>query len=457
MPVHIGVIGTPPQGLPYAADTYRTAEHLFASGIRYAAIIVTEPPPHSSAVIRAIRAMPDYALAPLFTAGPSAGEQPALTDGTPPDSLSALQDHVARYRERLSLFNRGIAPVGLEARLLAYLWLRPPGIAMAVRDTEAPQYYRYPLIDTLADSPVNAAIWLQNLAQRGLLRPGPLVDRIRLCSNCGSGRLNYIDVCAECQSIDIQRQASLHCFTCGHVGHQEQFLKDGVLVCPNCMTRLRHIGTDYDRPLENYHCNACSAFFVDPQVEAHCLDCGTHNQTERLQIREIRNFQLTELGMLACRQGLDRVGQDYFGRLSMVGATSFKVLLDWQLELIQRHKAPSFVLLGIRFNNLSSTLLRLGEQRGHALLDTLVERMQEAIRDTDRCTRTSEEQLWLLLMHTDQQGIDRVSQRLDKLGTLFVGDDLKDISLSKVACVAPRDVMPDENAELLLARLAGEL
>lgn len=62
---------------------------------------------------------------------------------------------------------------------------------MAVRDTEAPQYYRYPLIDALADSPVNAAIWLQNLAQRGLLRPGPLVDRIRLCSNCGSGRLNY--------------------------------------------------------------------------------------------------------------------------------------------------------------------------------------------------------------------------------------------------------------------------
>nr|WP_309294963.1 hypothetical protein [Aeromonas caviae] len=31
-----------------------------------------------------------------------------------------------------------------------------------------------------------------------------------------------------------------------------------MLLCPNCFSRLRHIGSDYDRPLENYRCR-CDA------------------------------------------------------------------------------------------------------------------------------------------------------------------------------------------------------
>ncbi|GGJ83784.1 diguanylate cyclase domain-containing protein [Pseudomonas matsuisoli] len=451
------VIGTPHCEDLGATDRFEHSTHLLKSGIDYDAVIVSGDAESDPAELERLRRTSTYALKPLFTSKSAKGVAAALSDGAAPESIKALEEICRSYAERLSMFNRGRPPLGLEAKVLAYLWMRGSEKVLAVRDAAAPQFYQYPLIDALADEPVNAAVWLQGLAQRGLLHTDHLIDRIRLCSHCGSGRLNYIDVCVECQSMEIRRQPSLHCFTCGHVGHQEQFLKDGTLVCPNCMTRLRHIGTDYDRPLENYHCNNCSAFFVDADVEARCLDCGTHHTPDQLHVREIRDYALTESGMLACRQGLDQTNLNYFGQLSMVGATSFKVLLDWQLELIQRHKAPSFVLLGVRFRNLAQTLARLGEQRGHALLDTLVERMQEAIRDTDRCTRTSEEHLWLLLMHTDQQGIDRVSQRLEKLSTLFVGDELQDIALSQVACVAPRDVVSEENAELLLARLTGEL
>ena len=35
------------------------------------------------------------------------------------------------------------------------------------------------------------------------------------------------------------------------------FLSSGALACPKCTTRLRHIGADYDRPLENHTCNVC--------------------------------------------------------------------------------------------------------------------------------------------------------------------------------------------------------
>lgn len=80
-----------------------------------------------------------------------------------------------------------------------------------------------------------------------------------------------------------------------------------------------------------------------------------------------------------------------------------------------------------------------------------------AIRDTDRCTRTSEEQLWLLLMCTDQVGLQRVTERLNRISELFVGQDLQDIVLTTSGCVAPADLVEKEDAELLMARLAGAL
>ena len=80
-----------------------------------------------------------------------------------------------------------------------------------------------------------------------------------------------------------------------------------------------------------------------------------------------------------------------------------------------------------------------------------------AIRDTDRCTRASEEQLWLLLMYTDSAGLRRVVERINEISELFVGEDLQDIRLTTSGCVAPGGLIDKEDAELLMARLAGEL
>ncbi|KIP97696.1 MULTISPECIES: diguanylate cyclase [Pseudomonas] len=407
-------------------------------------------------MLQALRRQPAYRLTLIYctSQGPLAK---ALSEGPPPLQASVIQQAWQQWRERLNVFNNGRTPEGLEAQLLAYLWLRAPGTLNAVRAPQSARHYVYPLAEALGDDQVNGLALVQNLAQRNLLDSSALVDRIRLCRSCGSGHLNYVDVCVECNSLDIARQPSLHCFTCGHIGAQTEYLKDGALVCPNCLTRLRHIGTDYDRPLENYNCNSCDAFFVDADVQARCLDCGEHHAPDELQVREIRDYQLSEGGLLTARQGLERNTDNYFNGLSVVGANTFKTLLDWQLELIERHKAPTFALLGMRFRNLGRVLERLGPQRGHALLDTLIERIQVAIRDTDRCTRTSEEQLWLLLMYTDSAGLRRVTERINEISELFVGEDLQDIRLTTSGCVAPAGLIDKEDAELLMARLAGEL
>lgn len=416
-------------------------------------LVLTASAEQNADWVQQLRRHPAYALCLIYCAT----DHPltaALADGpVPAQPTQALQ----QWRERLAVFNRGRAPEGPQAQLLAYLWLRAPGSLKALRTPQSPALYHYPLIDALGDNQLNGHAMVQNLTQRNLLDTTALVDRIRLCRSCGSGHLNYVDVCVECSALDIVREPSLHCFTCGHVGAQADYLKDGVLLCPNCLTRLRHIGTDYDRPLENYSCKACSAFFVDADVQARCLGCGQAHAPDDLLVRNVHDYQLSEAGLLAARQGLEQDFDPYFGGLSLVGVNTFRTLLDWQLELIARHGAPTFALLGVRFKNLGAALARLGPQRGHALLDALIERIQVAIRDTDRCTRTTEEHLWLLLMYTDDIGLQRVTERLNRISELFVGQDLQDIVLTTSSCVAPTQLVEKEDAELLMARLAGAL
>ncbi len=380
----------------------------------------------------------------------------ALGDGAPPAQADAMVAQWRLWRGRFALFNRGVAPERFDSRVLAWLWLRAAGEVRALRDTAVARHYRYPLLEVLAEEEtVNDFVWLQLMAQQGWLQAGELVDRLRLCNRCGSGRLNYVDVCPECGDLDIARQPSLHCFTCGHVGPQELFVREGLLLCPNCLTRLRHIGSDYDRPLENYGCRHCQAFFVDARIEARCLDCGQVQAPERLRVREVRHYRLTDAGRLHCRQGLGEAGRTELTllRLNLRGGREFAELLSWQIELVRRYGGPPFSVLGMRLHNLRT----LGELRAHALIDGLLERLLEMVRETDRCTRASEELFWMLLPHTDAAGLASLRQRLTRPSGLLGDAAAHGIELSTVGFSAPQDLLEQEDGPLLLARLAGEL
>lgn len=426
----------------------------------YDVLLLDLPGTQAGRMLRSLRQDPRYRFALIYCCQDLDPWCIALGDGPPPADPGAITPLWRLWRERFSLFNRGAAPTRFEERALAWLWLRSRGAVHAVRDASVPQHYRYPLLEALADSEeINQFSWLQLMGQQGWLEAGELIDRLRLCTNCGSGRLNYVDVCPECQALDIGRQPSLHCFTCGHVGPQEHFLKEGLLLCPNCLTRLRHIGSDYDRPLENYRCRNCQAFFVDAAVEARCLDCGENHEPGKLRVREVRHFRLGEAGRLRCREGFSATSanMDSFGSLNLLPRQAFLELLNWQLQLTTRHRDPPFSLLGLRYVNLLELLSQLGEMRGHALLDGLVERLQEAVRETDRCCRLSEEVLWLLMPHTDAAGLEVVRQRLAKGAERLTIEKATRIEVRLATFTAPDEQVEQEDAALLLARLTGQL
>ena len=453
----LGASSSPVVGIEYERHPEWSA---LAALPAYDIVLLDLPAVRAGEALRSLRMDKRYRFSLIYCCQEQDASCKALSDGAPPADLSALVPLWRLWQERFALFNRGVAPERFESRVLAWLWLHPHGAIHAVRDAGVAQHYHYPLLEALEDdeSP-NAFAWLQLMTQQGWLEEGELVDRVRLCVGCGSGRLNYVDVCPECQTLEIARQPSLHCFTCGHVGAQEHFLKDGLLLCPNCLSRLRHIGSDYDRPLENYRCRSCQAFFVDAAVEARCLDCGERHAPDKLRVREVRHFRLAEAGRLRCRQGFNTspADNDQFGRLNPMSRRSFHELLEWQLQLVRRHKRPPFALLGVRFVNLLEALERLGEMRGHALIDGLVERLQEAVRETDRCCRLSEEVLWLLMPHTDAAGLEVVKKRLAKGTERLANDADSHVEMRQVGFVAPEELVDQEDAALLLARLGGLL
>lgn len=449
----------PSTSLGPAADRFGDLASLQAAPA-YDVLLLDQPGVRAGQWLRALRMGHQYHYGLIYCCQDQDPWCVALGDGSPPADPGAITPLWRLWRERFALFNRGVAPERFDGRVLAWLWLRSRGEVHAVRDAGAAQHYRYPLLEALSDGePINEFTWLKLATQQGWLEEGMLLDRVRLCSDCGSGHLNYVDVCPECQALEIARQPSLHCFTCGHVGAQEHFLKDGLLLCPNCLSRLRHIGSDYDRPLENYRCRNCQAFFVDAEVQTRCLDCGQAHAPDKLRVREVRHFRLAEAGRLRCRQGFSSgaADQERFGHLNLLSHQRFFELVDWQLQLVRRHKQPPFALLGVRFVNLLETLERLGEMRGHALIDGLVERLQDAVRETDRCYRLSEEVVWLLLPHTDESGLAVLRQRLAEGAERLRDDPEAQVEIRQVGFCAPGELLDQEDAALLLARLGGQL
>ncbi|HEY9459375.1 MAG TPA: hypothetical protein VIR04_01100 [Paralcaligenes sp.] len=410
--------------------------------------------------LRELRREPNYRYLLIYCRRDQDAFCEALGDGEPPPDRDGLVTAWTLWQARYGLLDKWRFDEYFETRVLAWLWLRLNRQVSAVCNPALAQHYEYPLLDVLAgEDRINSFVWLQLMNDQGWLEERTLIDRMRLCTQCGSGRLNYIDVCPECQSIAIARQPALHCFMCGHVSAQENFLKDGVLLCPNCLSRLRHIGTDYDRPIENYRCRGCQAFFVDAMVQARCLDCGAMHGTDALRVHEVHTYGLTAAGRLRCREGFQSssASEERFNRLGLLGVRSFHHSLDWMLEIQRRYRQPVFSLLGLRFVHLSTAIARLGEQHGRALVDTLIERLFESMLETDRYTRINEECLCLLLPQVDAVDLARVKRRLEKLSDLFVAPEAHEIELRMVDFTAPQDLLENENGELLMARLMDGL
>ena len=229
------------------------------------------------------------------------------------------------------------------------------------------------------------------------------------------------------------------------------------MVCPNCRSKLRHIGADYDRPMENYVCRDCGRSFVEPAVIARCLTCGAENDPDALVPREIHALRLAPRGRTAARTGSLEDIYALLDNLNYVRPHHFEALVDWLLALCRRHREERFSLLGIRLRNIETLTDQLGRHRVAELIDGFAVRLREAIRRTDLSTRSSQRNLWLLLPKTDCPACTLLFQRVSEIGDQTRQPEGPQLEFDLVTFNAPDEIMPGESARLLMARLMGTI
>ena len=407
--------------------------------------------------LRRLRAIPELAAAPvILLRDPGSRAVTLLADGLAPDPASAAA-LMGPMQSRLGSLPADILAQGQNFRLLAYLFCRPDAVLEPLRRWDSAMVYSYPAVEALADPGTDIDAWLRNLLDRSYLEAAALVDRLRQCPTCSHAHHNFVDACPHCRSIDIVQTPFLHCFTCGHIAPEESFLKNGTLVCPQCTARLRHIGADYDRPLENQACKACGRSFIEPEVTARCLHCGAENQTDRLVVRQIHSYRLTERGRTAAMTGNLEDIYALFDRLNYVRPPFFIELVDWLLSVCRRHSDERFSLAGIRLSNVVELTAMLGRHRAAELVDEFAMRLRETVRRTDLTTRTDQRTLWLLLPKTESPGCALLLKRLEDIRDQTRQPDGTELQFNAVSFSAPAEQQAGETAALLLARLDGQL
>lgn len=320
-------------------------------------------------------------------------------------------------------------------KLLCYLWCHQDAMLAPRLIPEQKHLYEYPLLNAWGMSAEDSISWLSELQRNSWIAKADLSNRLRFCPSCHSGHLNYIDVCPQCKGINIEHQSSLHCFNCGHVGVQQSFRKLNTLSCPNCFEGLRHIGVDYDRPIENQHCNDCQDLFVDALVVAECLHCKHSSEINKLHVRNVHSFKLAPHGRAFVLQGYSPTFFN-FNLGEQMTREQFYWLVDWQNKLAKRH-GQTHCILSVQMPNVVEFLSAEGEARGFAQLDALRERLRSVIRVTDACSNDTQDGLLMLFPMTDMSQLKSIYRKLFNLMEL---QSASKIELSVKAVTLPAEI-----------------
>lgn len=409
-------------------------------------------------LIKSLRQSDKFFLTPLFTTQSYEPPIMYLCDGVVSlVDIENIKNIVTEINELSAILPSLTNSYDIDTKLLQYLFTRNNKNIMPFSDWRKEKIYLYPLIDFLAISEIDSLPLLTNLVSRKLISQIELIDRLHCCPICNSPHINFTDVCPNCHSINLNETEFLHCFTCGHVAPQADFMVNNRLHCPRCQTVLRHIGTDYDRPVENYHCNDCQENFPEPEVIAHCLICGTKSETDKLVSTNIYSYELTNLGRLNTRNNSITDIYSLLDHLNYMNPVYFNNHLSWMMHLAIRHTEINFGVLGIEIQGLDQIVAKHGRFIGHEVMEGAAERVRQIIRDTDITTRTSENRLWLLVPQTSGIGCNILAKRLDEVASLSLQENGDHLTF-KIVIIFSADLrLADETAETLLGKLNAEL
>ena len=430
--------------LPF--DSLKT---LLASKAKISAIAINESD-HDELVnsIKELRRSDKYLLTPIIVQEEKDDDAFLFADGNFENLQSFLKkcDKINKLISQL----KGRKAHNWKDKLLLFLYTRPDLLIAPVAHWQTRMYYSYPFVDMFCVDVENYFFWLDDLAKDGFLSIEKLVDQVFSCPFCFSAHLKFTDHCPNCNSINIGEENFLHCFTCGLVSPQNEFLKNDRFVCPRCNSKLKHIGDDYDRPLENGVCNDCNFYYTDTTLMSKCMICQKESSPDSLVKKAFFEYKLTEMGKDHVRSNTVDVKAMLSDSENYVNLQYFYAILDWLIAMFKRAN-EIFSVIGFKLQ-LDSDEFKY--EKVHEFADYL----RKLLRTTDFCTRINEESFWFILPRTDAKNLEIVKSRiLEKYNTLLgekePGKELKIVQYTS----SEKESLKEENSKVLIATLGTEL
>jgi predicted Zn-ribbon and HTH transcriptional regulator len=389
-----------------------------------------------------IRASADFYLLPILSVDES---YEIYVDGlySNEEELKSIYDKLETKKKSLVNIDTKRLAKDWQTRFLTYLYTRKglKNLTASV-NVDNSSLYGYPLIEVFCDDDkYNYLFWLTELQQSNLLKAKKLVKSYFSCRKCDSARILFSECCPECKSENITLSDFIHCYSCGNIAPQINFIKNEQFVCNQCNTKLRHIGQDYDRPLESYMCNDCGENFIESNVSAACIDCGDICQTEQLKKTKIYNYELSEKAEHYIRNNIE-YAMSVFDNINYAAPDFFYSMIEWCSKIQKRNEAYEFSLLKIEVSDTISI----------QDINAVAKKLREILRTTDILTRTTEEMIWIWLPNTPLKGAEVVVKKFKEL-KLSDGVNIDNIISSNIFFSKDLDII--QNAKLKLIEIAG--
>lgn len=347
-----------------------------------------------------IRNSNNFFLLPIFCTT----ECSNICDGTYID-LHICESFISQFKTKLSkIIDINKITLDWQTKCLTYLYTRDFSKKLeAQKDWQNQFLYYYPIVNIFAQDQESKYIleWIKSLEYTDMLIKNKLVDSFFCCNNCTSAYLSFSEHCPECGSIDINITDFLHCFSCGNIEPEHLFFGDDELKCPQCHSKLRHIGIDYDRPLESYICNSCKSHSIETDAKATCMICDSSHKTEELVKHQIHDYQLSKKASHYIESNID-YALNVFNNINYMNPEFFYSMLEWASNMQYREDAYVFSLLTVK----------IADDFNNDRINNLAKSLKDILRTTDILTRVKERNIFIYLPNTPADGAKIVQEKL---------------------------------------------
>ncbi len=313
--------------------------------------------------------------------------------------------------------------------------------------------YAYPFAAKIfANQDGSEILHLDVLTQRQCLM-SEFFDRVLLCPFCKNYNLNIRETCLTCHSPHLKMVEMIHHFRCAYTGMEEEFKQGIDYVCPKCHHELKSIGVDYDKPGQNYYCEACHDLSIEASTGAQCRHCLQIFLIENALRQNIYAYQLTQQAYETVESGqfISSGTQDSWmdEEVDVYNLRYLRSLLSQEIKQAGHFKRPLSLVL-LTFENFNNVLREQGEAVAKKIFKAITELFKENLRDVDIPARFQENSLIAMMVECDKKLSLKILQKIhsaieEKLQALY-----GNILLTLKTVSFPEDA---NNEETLLKKL----